>query len=94
MLMPTARTGVLALLFHKTCSLRVNNNQHHSSERRATCGPRILASDIKRWTDMLTQQVFAIKTLYIANQFLQFVNVIKRRVLEITLSLRKVEFQA
>jgi hypothetical protein len=43
---------------------------------------------------MLTQQVFAIKTLYIANQFLQFVNVINRHVLEIALSHRKVKFQA
>ena len=85
MLMPSART-VLPLLIHKhmTSSLPLNHNRHHSNERRSTCGPRILSGDIERWTDMLTQQVFAIKTLYITNQFLQFVNVIKRRVLEIT----------
>jgi hypothetical protein len=43
---------------------------------------------------MLTQQVFDIKTLYTANQFLQYVNVINHRVLETALSYRKVEFQA
>jgi hypothetical protein len=96
MLVSTARTGVLPLLIHKqkTSALRLNHNQHHSTVRRATCGPRILSSGIKRWTDMLTLQVFAIKTLNIANQFLQFVNIFKRRALEITLSYREVEFQA